>query len=69
MFYGFWPTKKSTVIIRRILAYSDIMSIVKILAVKIEVKIKKLKPKTQSGCFTNTPPVEPVPTKCVLSIW
>lgn len=45
------------------------MSIVKILAVKIEVKIKKLKPKTQSGCFTNTPPVEPVPTKCVLSIW
>lgn len=38
------------------------------LAVKLEVKIIKLKPQTLSGCFTNKPPVEPVPTKCALNL-
>lgn len=58
-----------------ILRHKYIKSIMKILAAEIEVKnyrkkrTKKLKPKTFSGCFTNAPPVEPVPTKHVLLIW
>lgn len=43
------------------------MSIAKILAVQIEVKIIKLKPQTSVG-FTNTPPVEQVPTKRALNL-